>query len=95
MELEIEIDRKKDLLEQVIRKYKNPTFDITKTLSVAFVGEPGLDGGGLTREYFHLLMQRLHTQCGTFNFGEGRNGNLLPIHNYDILSGVCSCCSGK
>lgn len=95
VELEREIDRKKDLLQQVIRKYKNPAFDITKTLSVSFVGEPGLDGGGLTREYFHLLMQRLHTQCGTFNIVEGRNGNLLPIHNYDILSGGLFMLLGK
>lgn len=95
VELEIEIDRKRDLLQQVIRKYKNPAFDITKPLSVSFVGEPGLDGGGLTREFFHLLMQRLHTQCGTFNFVEGRSGNLLPIHNYDILSGGLFLLLGK
>ena len=95
LELEIEIDRKRDLLQQVIRKYKNPAFDITKPLSLSFVGEPGLDGGGLMREYFHLLMQRLHRQCGTFNFVEGRNGNLLPIHHYDILSGGLFLLLGK
>ena len=76
----------KDLLQQVIRKYKNPPIDIAKPLSVSFMAEPGLDGGGLTREYFHMLMQRLHEQCGTFDLLEGRNGNLLPIHNYGILS---------
>ena len=95
VELEIEIDRKKDLLQQVIRKYKNPAFDITKMLSVSFVGEPGLDSGGLTREYFHLLMQRLHTQCGTFNFVEGRNGNLFRYTITTSSLGVCSCCLGK
>lgn len=95
LELEIEIDRNKDLLQQMIRKYKNPAFDITKPLSVSFVDEPGLDGGGLTREYFHMLMQRLHKQCGTFDLLEGRNGNLLPIHNYDILSGGLFLLLGK
>ena len=95
LELGIEIDRNKDLLLQVIRKHKNPAFDITKPLSVSFVDEPGLDGGGLTREYFHMLMQRLHKQCGTFDLLEGRNGNLLPIHNYDILSGGLFLLLGK
>ena len=44
-ELEIEIDRNADILHQIIRKYKNPAFDITKPLSVSFTDEPGLDGG--------------------------------------------------
>ena len=95
-ELEIEIDRKKDVLQQVIRKYKNPAFDITKMLSVSFVGEPGLDGGGLTREYCLMqLMQRLHTQCDTFNFVEGRNGNLFRYTITTSSLGVFSCCLGK
>ena len=59
------------------------------------MGDPGLDGGGLTREYFHMLMQRLHEQRGTFDLLEGRNGNLLPIHNYDILSGGLFLLLGK
>ena len=94
-ELEVEIDRNADILHQTIRKYKNPAFDVTKPLSVSFTDEPGLDGGGLTREYFHLLMQRLSKQCGVVNILEGRNGNLVPIHNYDILSGGLFVLLGK
>ena len=94
-ELEVEIDRNADILHQTIRKYKNPAFDVTKPLSVSFTDEPGLDGGGLTREYFHLLMQRLSKQCGVVNILEGRNGNLVPIHNYVILSGGLFVLLGK
>ncbi len=93
--MEVEIDRNADILHQTIRKYKNPAFDVTKPLSVSFTDEPGLDGGGLTREYFHLLMQRLSKQCGVVNILEGRNGNLVPIHNYDILSGGLFVSLGK
>ena len=54
-ELEVEIDRNADILHQTIRKYKNPAFDVTKPLSVSFTDEPGLDGGGLTRESNPML----------------------------------------
>jgi hypothetical protein len=40
-------------------------------------------------------MQRLNKQCGTFNILEGKNGNLLPVHNYDILSGGLFVLLGK
>ena len=83
------------MLHQVIRKYKNPAFDITQPLGVSFIDEPGLDGGGLTREYFHLLMQRLAKQCGTLDLLEGRSGNLVPLHNYDLLSGGLFVLLGK
>ena len=58
-DLELEVDRNTDLLKQMLRKYKNHGFDITKHLSIEFKDEMGLDAGGVTREYFHLLMERL------------------------------------
>ncbi len=94
-ELEVHIDRKTDILQQVLRKYKNPAFDITKPLSVTFVNEPGLDGGGVTREFFYLLMGRLQQPCGSIYLFEGRKGNLVPVHNYDILSGGLFILAGK
>ena len=71
-----------------MRKYKNTLFDITKPLNVSFNNEPGLDAGGLTREYFHLLMGRLHRPIGNcLDLFEGTSGHLVPINNYDFLSG--------
>ncbi len=86
-EVDVEVDRKNDLLKQMLRKYKNPEFDVTRPLSVEFVGEQGVDAGGVTREFFHLLMERLKSQGGSINVFEGQAGHLVPIHNYDVLSG--------
>ena len=94
-ELDVHINRNADLLPQVLRKYKNPAFEITKPLNVCFVDEPGLDAGGVTREYFYLLMRRLQTPTVSLNLFEGVNGHLLPIHNYDILSGGLFVLVGK
>ena len=83
-ELDVHINRNADLLPQVLRKYK-----------MCFVDEPGLDAGGVTREYFYLLMRRLQTPTVSLNLFEGVNGHLLPIHNYDILSGGLFVLVGK
>lgn len=95
--LELEVDRNTDFLKQMLRKYKNPGFDITKHLSIEFKDEMGLDAGGVTREYFHLLMERLKQgPGGAINLFEGQLGHLVPIHNnYDVLSGALFVLSGK
>ena len=61
-EIDLEVDRENDLLKQMLRKYKNPGFDVTRPLCVEFVGEAGVHAGGVTREFFHLLMERLKKQ---------------------------------
>ena len=94
-ELDVHINRNTDLLHQVLRKYKNTAFDLTKPLNVRFVGELGLDAGGVTQEYFYLLMRRLQRPADSLNLFEGLNGHLLPIHNYDILSGGIFVLVGK
>ena len=48
-ELDMCLDRNKDILEQAVRKYKHPSFDMTRPL------KPGVAAGGVTREYFSLL----------------------------------------
>lgn len=85
-ELDMLIDRSKDILQQTIRKYKNPLFHITKALNISFQGEVGLDAGGLTREFFHLLMNRLQKPTGSLDLFEGTGGHLVPITNYNLLS---------
>lgn len=80
----------------MLREYKNPSFDITKRLCVEFVDELGIDAGGVSREYFHLLMERLKQgPGGAINVFEGLPGHLLPIHNYDVLSGGLFILAGK
>ncbi len=87
-EIDLCIDRSKDILQQALRKYKNTLFDITKLLTVSFNNEPGLDAGGLTREYFHLLMVDYAGPLVTVLIcSRPRGGHLVPINNYDFLSG--------
>ena len=95
-ELDLVLDRNKDILEQAGRKYKNSAFDVTRPLNVSFKQEPGVDAGGLTREYFHLLMKRMRKQtAGSITLFEGSDGHLVPIHNYDLLSGGFFVLTGK
>ncbi len=95
-ELDIVIDREKDILLQAVRKYKNSYFYLTRPLNVSFKGEVGIHAGGVTREYFHLLMKRLQVPIsGLINLFEGQNGHLVPIHNYDVLSGGLFTLAGK
>ncbi len=73
-----------------LRKYKKPAFDITKPPNVEFSVEFGVDGGGPSREYFHLLMESLwKSQAGGITLFEGQPDHLVPSHNYDFVSGVC------
>ena len=95
-DLDVEVDRNTDILKQMLRKYKNPSFDITKRLCIEFVDELGIDAGGVSREYFHLLMERLKQgPGGAINVFEGLPGHLVPIHNYDVLSGGLFILVGK
>ena len=44
-----------DSLKEISSKQK----DLKKKLKVSFVGEPGLDMGGLTKEWFQLLIKQI------------------------------------
>lgn len=44
-----------DSLKEISEKQK----DLKKKLKVSFVGEPGLDMGGLTKEWFQLLIRKI------------------------------------
>ena len=48
-EMNVQVHRNTDLVKQILRKYKNPGFDITRPLCVEFVDELGVDAGGVTR----------------------------------------------
>ncbi|XP_015227294.1 PREDICTED: probable E3 ubiquitin-protein ligase HECTD2 [Cyprinodon variegatus] len=54
-----------DSLDELMRK----RCDLKKKLRVTFVGEAGLDMGGLTKEWFLLLVRQIfHTDYGMFSF---------------------------
>jgi hypothetical protein len=88
VDMDVQVKRDSDILAQMIRKYKNPAFNIRKPLNVEFVDEFGEDRGGPTRELFCLLMKRLTKGLADgINLFEGLQGHLLPRHDYDLLSG--------
>ena len=55
-----------------------------------------MDAGGVTRVFFQLLMKRLQEPVsGAINLFEGTFGHLVPIHDYDALSGGLFILAGK
>ncbi len=96
VELDVQVKRESDILPQMLRKYKNPQFDLQKPLNIEFINELGFDGGGLTREFFSILMNRLSSPVESgMNLFEGLLGHLVPRHDYDMLSGGLFCILGK
>lgn len=67
-EIDLEVDRENDLLKQMVRKYKNPGCDVTRPLCVEFVGEAGVDAGGVTREFFSLVNGKVEKARGFDKF---------------------------
>ncbi|XKL59801.1 hypothetical protein PGB90_000817 [Kerria lacca] len=73
--------------------------DLKKKLKVSFVGEPGLDMGGLTKEWFLLLVREifdsnygmfvyhLHSRCYWFSVNN-REGNLREYNLIGVLMGL-------
>lgn len=56
-----------DSLNEISRKQR----DLKKKLKVTFAGEPGLDMGGLTKEWFLLLIRRIfRPEYGMFTYNE-------------------------
>ena len=87
--MDLQLNQKHGILPQMIRKYKNPSFDITKPLKDQFVGadEQGIDAGGITREHFYFLMESMkQTSSDGITLLEGALGHLLPKHDYKLLS---------
>ncbi|XP_076467951.1 putative E3 ubiquitin-protein ligase HECTD2 [Babylonia areolata] len=71
-----------DSLNEIARKQH----DLKKKLKVVFAGEPGLDMGGLTKEWFLLLIRKIfHQDYGMFTYDK-RAGvhwfSLTPCDNY-------------
>lgn len=73
--------------------------DLKKKLKVTFVGEPGLDMGGLTKEWFLLLIKEIfhsdygmfvyHQQSRCYWFSTTQAGNNLREYNLiGVLTGL-------
>ncbi|XP_067657511.1 probable E3 ubiquitin-protein ligase HECTD2 isoform X1 [Haliotis asinina] len=71
-----------DSLNEIARKHH----DLKKKLKVTFAGEPGLDMGGLTKEWFLLLIRQIfQPEYGMFNYDKTAGVywfSAMPCENY-------------
>ncbi|GFY77850.1 probable E3 ubiquitin-protein ligase HECTD2 [Trichonephila inaurata madagascariensis] len=83
-----------DSLNEIARKQS----DLKKKLKVTFVGEPGLDMGGLTKEWFLLLIKQIfdpdygmfvyHNKSRCYWFSTTQAGNLREYNLIGVLMGL-------
>lgn len=93
------ITRDKNILGQVLRKYKNPSFNLQSPLNIQFQSsglfELGVDAGGPTRAFFHHLMEELVRGSSGIKLFEGEAGHLVPSFDYDLVSSCFFMLVGK
>ena len=91
-ELGLTISRDKSILHQIVRIYKNPQVNFGAPLNVQFICsgafEHGIDAGGPTKDFFNQLMNEIvHSSFNGIKLFEGEMGRMLPVPNYDLISG--------
>ncbi|KAG2197883.1 hypothetical protein INT47_003552 [Mucor saturninus] len=65
---------RENLIEDSLRQLAQNESDLKKSLRIEFVGEDGVDAGGLRKEWFLLLVRSLFdAQYGMFTFDEDSN----------------------
>jgi len=69
-----------DILNDALTYYKSPAFDAKKKLRIRFKGQPAVDTGGVTREFFTKLFQVV---CEMF-FQGGKYK--IPVYSADIVA---------
>ena len=85
------------VLRQIMRIYKNPKFNLLRSIDVHFQGEQCADMGGPTREFFHIALNSFRKVDNVFNiqlFG-GLNGHLVPLCGVDSIASGCFEVAGK
>ena len=63
--------RRDHILDDTLNVIVKPNLNYQKPLRVIFKGEPGIDEGGVRKEFFQLLIRNLFDPAyGMFNFNE-------------------------
>ncbi|XP_026869280.2 probable E3 ubiquitin-protein ligase HECTD2 [Electrophorus electricus] len=79
--------RRQQLVSDSLDELSRKRADLKKKLKVTFVGEAGLDMGGLTKEWFLLLIRQIfHTDYGMFMY-------VKDLHCHWFSSWKCDNCS--
>jgi len=90
--------RRDNLVTDSLKEISTKQKDLKKKLKVSFVGEPGLDMGGLTKEWFQLLIKQIfdaeygmfvyHTHSRCYWFSMIQEGNLREYNLIGVLMGL-------
>ncbi|OWB75493.1 hypothetical protein B5S31_g5401 [[Candida] boidinii] len=76
--------RRNNITEDSLRIIKNKTGEFKKLLKVEFVGEEGIDAGGLKKEWFLLLTKDLfNPEKGLFSYNSESNLCWFSINNLE------------
>uniref|UniRef100_A0A8D0CJ98 HECT-type E3 ubiquitin transferase n=1 Tax=Scleropages formosus TaxID=113540 RepID=A0A8D0CJ98_SCLFO len=79
--------RRQQLLSDSLDELSRKRADLKKKLKVTFVGEAGLDMGGLTKEWFLLLVRQIfHTDFGMFTYLKDSNCHWFSSWKCDNFS---------
>lgn len=70
----------KDIVADTIAYYKTSHFDGSKRLRVSFLDQPGIDTGGLSRQFFNDSIEAIADFQGYMLF-EGPDNRKLPAYN--------------
>jgi hypothetical protein len=66
--------RRDHLMEDSLNQLTGKEYELKKKLRIEFLGEPGIDAGGLTKEWFLLLVREVFSvHYGMFSFEEETN----------------------
>ncbi|CAG0888791.1 unnamed protein product [Darwinula stevensoni] len=87
--------RRAHLVPDSLREIGRRQRDLKKKLKVTFEGEPGLDMGGLTKEWFQLLIRQpdygmfvYHSRSRCYWFSLSQSGNLREYNLIGVLMGL-------
>lgn len=88
----VDVDRE-SLWEDSIITFKNPSFNACAKLRVRFVGEAGMDAGGLRIEYCTLLSRAIFSnEAALF---EGNCERYVPIYNSSAIRSNMFALAGR
>ena len=69
--------RRARIFDDTLVLFSRTHFDVHKHLKVNFIGEAAVDNGGLTREFFRLVISEVLQSC----LFAGWPANVVPLHN--------------
>lgn len=73
-----------DVIADTIAYYKTPHFDGSKRLRISFIGQPGIDVGGVSRQFFQDAIEGI-ASCPEYRLFEGPENWKLPAYNSTAL----------